>query len=80
MIQDLLRPESVNLSIREDAVRGTYIAGCSSYKCSSQSDCLQFLKRGDENRAVASTAMNAVSSRSHACVIINWSASNEGSE
>jgi kinesin family protein 5 len=55
----------------QDARRGTYIEGCSSYRCCSLEDCLRYLKAGCENRSVASTAMNASSSRSHACVVIS---------
>ena len=71
MIQDLLRPESSNLSIREDPRRGTFIDGCSSFICNSKEDCLRFLLSGDSNRNVACTEMNAQSSRSHACVMLN---------
>eukprot|EP00798_Chlamydomonas_sp_ICE-L_P003293 gene3293-13319_t len=73
LIQDLLRPESENLQIREDAVNqgGVYVAGVHYAPVSSLQECLHFLELGERNRTFAFTDLNAHSSRSHAVVMVN---------
>ncbi|KAF1785580.1 Kinesin-like protein [Phytophthora cactorum] len=64
-IYDLLEPEisPSTILVREDADRGVYIDGAAA-------DCLSLMERGNANRAVSSTEMNAHSSRSHAILIL----------
>ncbi|TMW67809.1 hypothetical protein Poli38472_007481 [Pythium oligandrum] len=70
-VLDLLRPEtpSSSILIREDAERGVYLDGAAWCGVSSVEDCVRLIMRGNANRAVASTEMNAHSSRSHAILI-----------
>uniref|UniRef100_K3W5B9 Kinesin motor domain-containing protein n=1 Tax=Globisporangium ultimum (strain ATCC 200006 / CBS 805.95 / DAOM BR144) TaxID=431595 RepID=K3W5B9_GLOUD len=71
-IFDLLDPERPHSSIviREDSERGVYLDGASCISVTSVAECLSHLDRGNANRAVASTGMNAHSSRSHAILIL----------
>ncbi|KAL3660109.1 hypothetical protein V7S43_015030 [Phytophthora oleae] len=66
-IYDLLRDTQMNtpLEIHEDRKNGIFVEGLSEYAVRSVSDCLQLLQCGEQNRAVRSTHMNQVSSRSH---------------
>jgi kinesin family protein 5 len=54
-----------NLAIREDKVKGIYIAGCNEEFVASVEELLEIMKFGASNRAKAATSMNAGSSRSH---------------
>lgn len=69
---DLLAPETAHASIliREDSDRGVYLDGAACMSVTSVADCLELLERGNASRAVASTGMNAHSSRSHAILIL----------
>ncbi|KAL4168497.1 hypothetical protein KRP22_011896 [Phytophthora ramorum] len=71
-IFDLLEPETLpcNILVREDADRGVYIDGAAAVHVASVEDCLGLMERGNANRAVSSTEMNAHSSRSHAILIL----------
>ncbi|GJP47396.1 hypothetical protein CLOM_g6589 [Closterium sp. NIES-68] len=69
MIQDLLRPSSSNMQIRESE-NGVYISGVEEVEVTCVEDCLKLLAVGERNRTVAFTKMNAHSSRSHAIAII----------
>ncbi|EGZ05092.1 hypothetical protein PHYSODRAFT_248580 [Phytophthora sojae] len=66
-IFDLLRDTQMNapLEIHEDRKNDIFVEGLSEYAVRSVSDCLQLLQCGEQNRAVRSTHMNQVSSRSH---------------
>ncbi|KAG2374738.1 hypothetical protein C9374_010482 [Naegleria lovaniensis] len=70
-LQDLLQPESKSLQIREDPEGNIYVSGLSNREMGNFEDCIKYYKEGDVNRTTALTKMNATSSRSHACVIIN---------
>jgi kinesin family member 15 len=66
-IFDLLDPTNSNpLSVREDATLGVYVEGCTERVVSSIDDAFQVLSLGYRSRHVGATAMNRVSSRSHA--------------
>ncbi|DBA01438.1 TPA: hypothetical protein N0F65_007335 [Lagenidium giganteum] len=69
---DLLEPETMPsaLLLREDPERGVYVDGASTVFVANTEDCLRLITKGNANRAVASTAMNAHSSRSHAVLIL----------
>jgi kinesin family protein 5 len=64
-VKDLLDPTKTNLSVREGKGHNFYVEGLTEEYVTDAEDVLDALKRGDENRAVAATKMNAVSSRSH---------------
>jgi kinesin family protein 5 len=68
--QDLLRPESENLAIREHEAGGVFVAGVHQQEVTNIVQCLQMLAVGDKNRTTAFTALNAHSSRSHAVVML----------
>ncbi|PRW45489.1 Kinesin-related 3 [Chlorella sorokiniana] len=69
LIQDLLRPESENLQIRENE-GGVFVGGVHQQEVSNITQCLHLLHLGDRNRTTAFTALNAHSSRSHAVVML----------
>ena len=69
LLQDLLRPESENLQIRENE-GGVFVAGVHQQEVSNITQCLHLLQMGDRNRTTAFTALNAHSSRSHAVVML----------
>ncbi|KAG3243059.1 hypothetical protein PI124_g12122 [Phytophthora idaei] len=71
-IYDLLEPETSpsTILVREDADRGVYIDGAAAVYVANVEDCLSLMERGNANRAVSSTEMNAHSSRSHAILIL----------
>ena len=77
VIRDLLDPTKTNLRVRESPQKGVYVDGLTTEFVSSEEDVLALLKIGDESRAVASTNMNAVSSRSHSLLIMTVHQSNE---
>ncbi|KAL4437271.1 hypothetical protein ABPG75_004410 [Micractinium tetrahymenae] len=69
LIQDLLRPESENLQIRENEA-GVFVGGVHQQEVTNITQCLHLLHLGDRNRTTAFTALNAHSSRSHAVVML----------
>ncbi|KAL0490966.1 7-dehydrocholesterol reductase [Acrasis kona] len=71
MIGDLLNSESKNLQIREDPSSGVYLAGVTDQPIESAEELMNYYTIGDECRETNSTKLNASSSRSHACLIIN---------
>ncbi|GAQ86136.1 Kinesin-like protein [Klebsormidium nitens] len=70
-LRDLLQTEKDNLSIRESAEKGIWIAEATEVFVQSELEMLQVLQAGVENRAVASTNMNNESSRSHCIYLIS---------
>ena len=70
-VQDLLAPDpNVALHVRRDPKAGPYVQGLSERPLASAAELGELLAHGNRNRAVASTLMNAESSRSHAIVMI----------
>ena len=69
-VKDLIDTSKVNLSIREDPVKGIYIENLSEHYVTCDDEVMGYLKIGNEGRSVASTNMNDTSSRSHSIVII----------
>jgi hypothetical protein len=55
----------VPLSIHESRLDGVFVEGLSEYAVNHYYDCLTLMKRGEKNRFIRSTSMNAKSSRSH---------------
>lgn len=71
VLQDLIKPDPNNpVRIREDSDEGIYLAGLHWSDVTSVSECMNLLALGDKNRNVASTNMNANSSRSHAVYMV----------
>ncbi len=66
-VKDLLQPtrNSSELVIREDKIKGVYIAGVTEATVQSYEELLNIMTTGSTNRAVAATKMNEGSSRSH---------------
>ena len=64
-IQDLIDPKKTDLSIREDKNKGIWVGECTEKYVESEQEMINFFNKGAENRIVASTKMNTISSRSH---------------
>lgn len=70
VISDLLKPERVNLAIREDKKRGVHVEGLSEWVVRTPDEIYGLMERGAAQRATGSTRMNELSSRSHAVFIV----------
>ena len=70
-IRDLLDITKPNLSVHEDVNRVPYVKGATKRFVSCEEEVLAVLDEGKLNRKVASTKMNADSSRSHSIFLIN---------
>ena len=64
-IQDLLDTRKTDLAIREDKNKGIWVGDCTEKYVESEQEMINFFNKGAENRIVASTKMNTISSRSH---------------
>ena len=75
-IQDLLKPPNERikggLKIREDPKTGVYVQDLSKVPCSSYEEISDILDKGNDNRTVAATQMNATSSRAHTVLTISF--------
>jgi kinesin family member 13 len=75
-VQDLLKPPAERvkggLKIREDPKTGVYVEGLSKSPCSSYEEISAILDKGNNNRTVAATQMNATSSRAHTVLTISF--------
>ena len=71
-ILDLLSPEtdSASLMIRNDTENGVYVQGATLAYVKNVQECMRCLATVNVNRTVASTNMNAQSSRSHAVFMV----------
>lgn len=69
-IKDLQNPKQDNLKIHEEKSKGVYIQDITETYCADESEVYGVMKRGNGNRAVTSTNMNAESSRSHSLFIL----------
>lgn len=66
-VRDLLDPRSSgNLKVREHPILGPYVEGLTKLVVNSFDDVSRLMDEGNKARTVASTNMNATSSRSHA--------------
>ena len=82
-VRDLLNPKSKgNLRVREHPILGPYVESLTKLVVSSFEDIERLMDEGNKARTVASTNMNATSSRSHAVfsVIFNQRTSVPGSD
>jgi len=68
-VKDLVKPQNKNLRIREDS-HGIWIEGVCETRVMSEKDVMEVMERGTKNRAIASTNMNAQSSRSHSVFLM----------
>ncbi|KPV77850.1 uncharacterized protein RHOBADRAFT_51653 [Rhodotorula graminis WP1] len=75
-IRDLLAPENDNLPVHEDKQRGVYVKNLSDFYVSNSDEMHEVMRQGGSARAVASTGMNAESSRSHSIFVITIQARN----
>lgn len=69
-IRDLLAPHNDNLPVHEEKNRGVYVKGLLEIYVSSVQEVYEVMRRGGTSRSVASTNMNAESSRSHSIFVI----------
>ena len=69
-IHDLLDTTTKTCTLREDSSGAVLVSGLEEFRVQSARELLECLGRGSQNRATASTCMNAVSSRSHAVFTI----------
>ena len=76
-IKDLLNPSQTNMAVREHPSRGIYVDGLTEVQVASSDEIMDVINLGDSARAVASTNMNAVSSRSHSVFVVTVAQVNE---
>lgn len=69
-IKDLLNPSKDNLKIHEEPSKGVYIQDITEHYVVNDSEVYELMRKGNGNRAVAATNMNAESSRSHSLFIL----------
>ena len=65
-IRDLLEPNNKGLNVREDSEEGVVVSNISKHKPQNVDQVFDMLAQGNLQRACSPTAMNDVSSRSHA--------------
>lgn len=75
-IRDLLDPSKDNLQVHEEKSKGIYVADVTETYVSDEREVYQIMKLGQSNRSIASTNMNAESSRSHSIFILTVTQSN----
>eukprot|EP01133_Synstelium_polycarpum_P017885 gene17885-21334_t len=75
-INDLYDETRVDLEIRGNPKKGTYIEGLSETVIQSLDEAFAFLNKSNNNRAVAATKMSQSSSRSHSILMIELSQQN----
>jgi kinesin family member 13 len=75
-VQDLLIPVSkrptAGLKIREHKVYGVYVEGLTKHKVDSYDAIEAKMEQGNKHRTIASTQMNASSSRAHTIIQIEF--------
>lgn len=69
-IRDLLEPSKDNLKIHEEKGKGVYMSDLTEEYISQEREVYDIMKQGNSNRSIASTLMNAESSRSHSIFIL----------
>eukprot|EP00029_Vermamoeba_vermiformis_P007434 TRINITY_DN321_c0_g1_i1.p1 TRINITY_DN321_c0_g1~~TRINITY_DN321_c0_g1_i1.p1 ORF type:complete len:1029 (+),score=352.71 TRINITY_DN321_c0_g1_i1:163-3249(+) len=72
VIRDLLNPKGNNLKVRETPSKGVWVDELSEVFVTNEQEVLDLIKLGEKFRAVSSTQMNAVSSRSHSLFILSF--------
>ncbi|CAF0773800.1 unnamed protein product [Brachionus calyciflorus] len=83
-VRDLLgKDNKTNLDLHEHPEKGVYVNSLSWHECKQVADCDKLMDKGNKNRSVGATLMNADSSRSHSIFTINvemCEQDNEGEE
>ena len=69
-IRDLLNTKKDNLKIKESKDKGIYVSEMTEENVGSVDEVYDILHRGNDNRAIGQTNMNAHSSRSHSVFIL----------
>lgn len=64
-VKDLLNPVKDNLQIRQDKKKGIYLQDVTERYIAEDVEVYDIMAVGNGNRSIASTKMNAESSRSH---------------
>ena len=67
MISVRNRPKH-GLKIRENAKLGIFIEGLSKHEVGSYADIEEVIEKGNKNRTLGATLMNATSSRAHTII------------
>ena len=75
-IRDLIDPKKDNLRIHEEKGKGVYMQDIEEVFISEEKSVYELMKIGNQNRSVASTLMNAESSRSHSLFILTVTQNN----
>jgi len=70
-LRDLINPSRGNLKVRESTERGVWIEFLTEQIVTQEKEVLELLRTGEKQRAVSSTKMNSVSSRSHSVFIMS---------
>ena len=69
-VRDLIDPSKTDLKIREERGKGVYIEDVTETYVTDEAEVYQLMIRGNQNRSIGATDMNAQSSRSHSCFIV----------
>lgn len=69
-VRDLLKGDGQKLKLKQDENGTVYVDGLGQTEVKSDKDCMKLLDKGSGNKEVASTDMNARSSRSHSIFTI----------
>jgi len=69
-VRDLMRKDVHTLDVREHPEYGPYVDGLSQILVEDDATILHLIDQGNKQRAIASTAMNSQSSRSHAILTL----------
>lgn len=75
-IRDLLEPSKDNLKVHEEKGKGIYISELTENYITEERSVYEIMKQGNANRSIASTLMNAESSRSHSIFILTITQNN----
>ncbi|GFR48136.1 hypothetical protein Agub_g9970, partial [Astrephomene gubernaculifera] len=74
VVTDLLSPRPIRLQLRESMQGGVTVVGLTEVTVRSATEALKLLRVGTSHRAVAETASNPVSSRSHCILTLHMEA------
>eukprot|EP00002_Diphylleia_rotans_P039743 TRINITY_DN9291_c0_g1_i1.p1 TRINITY_DN9291_c0_g1~~TRINITY_DN9291_c0_g1_i1.p1 ORF type:complete len:787 (-),score=169.65 TRINITY_DN9291_c0_g1_i1:285-2645(-) len=69
-IRDLLKPNSGQLDLREDPIKGISVSNITEYPATSADEVISLLQQGNRRRTTEATGANETSSRSHAVLQI----------
>ena len=69
-IRDLLDPKKIDLKVHENKEKGVFVKDMTESYVGGEDEVFSLLKVGTDNRAIGATNMNAQSSRSHSCFVL----------